>query len=413
MARKVSRHSIFSQRLDRAVFTAYFVGGIVPLIALVVVVNEWVLPAVDAESARLAWVAGLISLGVLSLSLYAALRHITKTALARMDSDNRRLHILLSTSSELSEENHFEAILGTTAARVREVSGSDQLAIYYSPRADKPLELHSSTDEAGSKWVAKKTRKISVLNEEALSTGEPAMGSSGIVAVPFVRSSGPRGSIVWKGGDAAEPDTIDAIATIAGIAGTAIERGDLHDAQRNFFAHVTDLIVTALDAHVVGRQGHAMQTARLCNRLANEVGLDSERKERLHWGALLHDIGMLKIPPGRHLDPKAVHLHPVVGARMLERIRLWEPVAPLVLRHHEWFDGSGYPEGLAGEEIPLEARIIALADAADAMSRGDAQREGKSLPEIVDELALGQGTQFDPALVEAFKGLAEKGEIQL
>ena len=413
MARTVSRHSLFSQRLDRAVFTAYFVGGIVPLIALVVVVNEWVLPASEDDNARLGWVVGLIFLGLLSLSLYAALRHITKTALTRMDSDNHRLRTLLTASSELADESHFESVLGTTASRVREVTSATQLAIYYAPRADKPLELHSSTDEAGSQWVAKETRTISALNDEALTTGRPAMGGDGILAVPFARSSGMRGSIVWESEAPVETDTIDAVATIAGIAGTAIERGDLQDAQRNFFAHVTDLIVTALDAHVIERQGHAMQTARLCNRLAHEVGLEDEQKERLHWGALLHDLGMLKTEPGRHRDAKAVRLHPALGARMLERIRLWEPVAPLVLHHHEWFDGSGYPEGKAGEEIPLEARIIGLADAVDAMSRSNNQKLGMSLPEIVEELTLSAGTQFDPELVDVFKGLVERGEIQL
>lgn len=413
MARRVSRHSLFSQRLDRAVFAAYFLGGIVPLIGLVAIVNEWVLPDYADQPARWGWIAGLAFVSLLSLSLYFALRHITTTALARMDADNHRLRTLLTTSSELADENHLESILASTAARAGELCGASRLAVYYAPRADKELEIHSATATVGREWAASAQEGIATLTEEALTRGLPATSSDGVVAVPFSRASGIRGAVVWQEEAAASVDAIDAVATIAGIAGTAIERGDLADAQRNFFAHVTDLIVTALDAHVVGRRGHATQTARLCNRIAHEVGLSADQIERLHWGALLHDLGMLKAEPGRHLDRKAVRVHPAVGARMLEPIRLWEPVAPIVLQHHEWWDGSGYPEGKIGQEICLEARIIALADSVDAMSRSEAGRPGKSLPEVLGELALGAGTQFDPELVEAFQGLADRGEIEL
>jgi HD-GYP domain-containing protein (c-di-GMP phosphodiesterase class II) len=128
---------------------------------------------------------------------------------------------------------------------------------------------------------------------------------------------------------------------------------------------------------------------------------------------MLHDIGMIKIDPSRHLDLKSVRAHPVLGARMLSRIRLWEPIAPLVLHHHERWDGHGYPEGRSGESIPLEARIITLADAVDAMSRGEGSRAAKSAEEIVKELQLHRGTQFDPVLVDAFAALYSRGETGL
>jgi putative nucleotidyltransferase with HDIG domain len=198
------------------------------------------------------------------------------------------------------------------------------------------------------------------------------------------------------------------------MAGAALRRSDLEDAQRNFFAHVTEMLVSALDAHVVEREGHAMGVARLANQLGHALGLSPERIERLHFSALLHDIGMLKFEQERHRDPKALRMHPVVGARMLARIRLWEPIAPIVLYHHEWWDGSGYPEGKSGEAIPLEARIVALADAVDAMRRPRLKRSTAfTLPEIIEEVGRGRATQFDPALVDAFFALHERGEIAL
>lgn len=413
MARSVSRHSIFSQRLDRAVFATYFLGGVVPLGALALVVTHWVLPGIEDGPERWGWVAGLVSVGLLSLFLYLALRHITTTAVAQMDGDNQRLQSLLEASRELSDATHPEAVLAATAARVRELGGSAHLAVYFAPGADKALELHGSTDEKGRAWAGRRADAVATLNEEAIASGAPASDGAGVVSVPFARPNGIRGTLVLDATDRPPPDTVDAVATIAGIAGNAIERGDLADSQRNFFAHVTDLLVSALDAHVVGRQGHAMKTARLCNRIGHELGLDGDQKERLHWGAMLHDIGMLKTEPGRHLDMKAVRTHALVGARMVERIRLWEPVAPLVLYHHEWFDGSGYPEGKSGEDIPLEARIIGLADAVDAMSRNDSDRVGLGLSEICEEIAQCAGTQFDPAVVRAFLAVAERGEVEL
>lgn len=413
MARQVSRHSIFSQRLDRGVFASYFLGGVIPFAALAVVVTRWVLPSYEGGPERWGWVAGLVSIGLLSLFLYFALRHITTTAVTQMDADNQRLQTLLEASRELAVASHPEAALSTLAAKVRELDGFRHAATYFSPAADKALELHGGTDEASRAWAETESAAVAAANEEALQSGAPAMGDRGIVAVPFSHTGGARGTVVLDGGKALSNDTVDAVATIAGIAGNAIERGDLADAQRNFFAHVTDLIVTALDAHVVGRQGHAMQTARLCNRIAHELGVDAETKERIHWGALLHDIGMLKTEPGRHLDMKAVRTHSLIGARMLERIRLWEPVAPIVLHHHEHYDGAGYPEGLSGAAIPLESRIISLADAIDAMSRSESDRVGLSLSEVCEEVAQKAGSQFDPEVVRAFLSLAERNEIDL
>jgi HD-GYP domain-containing protein (c-di-GMP phosphodiesterase class II) len=194
------------------------------------------------------------------------------------------------------------------------------------------------------------------------------------------------------------------------MTGTALQRSDLEDAQRNFFAHVTELLVTGLDGHVVGRRGHGSNVARFANRIAHEIGLDAPRKERLHFASMLHDLGMLKIDPSRHLDLKSVRAHPVFGARMLSRIRLLEPIAPIVLHHHERWDGQGYPEGRSAESIPLEARIVAIADTVDAMMRGEGHRAAKTPDEIVKELQRCRGTQFDPALVDAFLTMHGRGE---
>jgi putative nucleotidyltransferase with HDIG domain len=143
------------------------------------------------------------------------------------------------------------------------------------------------------------------------------------------------------------------------------------------------------------------------------MNLDDARMERLHFGALLHDIGMLKIDRTQQMSRKVCEKHPQLGHRMLQRIRLWQELAPLVLYHHEWYDGSGYPEGLAGDEIPLEARIIALAESFDTMTNEASYRETLSLEEAMREIEHGVGTQFDPQVVAVFQQLVEQGAIEV
>ncbi len=203
------------------------------------------------------------------------------------------------------------------------------------------------------------------------------------------------------------------MTTLASLTAVALEISQLQDSQRNFFAHTTDLMAGAVDQHLENRQGHSINVARLVNRIGREMGMPESKLQTLHYAALLHDIGMLKIENSLHLNPRACRKHTQLGHRMLSRIQLWEEVAPIVLHHHEWFDGTGYPEGISGEDIPLMSRIIAVADAVDAMKRSEGSRPGRNLAEVVEELERFSSTQFDPAIVRVFKALAERGEIEL
>jgi HD-GYP domain-containing protein (c-di-GMP phosphodiesterase class II) len=412
-----SRHSLFSQRFDRAVLASYFLGGVLPIGALFVVLQEFVLPSFEPGSlGHLGWISAVVSLAVLSLSVYFALRRISNQTLSRMRADNQRLAELLAASRELAAAREPEEIFGSASARVREIAGTAQVAVVLSHEAEKPLELRYVGKDARG-WFDARSAALLELAARAEVNRAPELDAHGAraqIAVPFHASHNLRGALLVEAGARAFTlQTVDALTTVAGMAGTALQRSDLEDAQRNFFAHTTELLVTALDGHVVGRRGHGSNVARFANRIAHEIGLDAARKERLHFAAMLHDLGMLKIDPTRHLDLKAVRAHPVLGGRMLSRIRLWEPLAPIVLHHHEYWDGKGYPEGRSGEAIPLEARIVGLADAVDAMSRGEGMRAAKTADEIVQELQRCRGTQFDPALVDAFLTLHGRGESGL
>ena len=160
-------------------------------------------------------------------------------------------------------------------------------------------------------------------------------------------------------------------------------------------------------------QGHARAVAHISNRLGRKLGFSDHRLERLHFAALLHDLGMLRVPLAKHEDKRAVRAHPALGHRMLQAINAWADLAPFVLYHHEWFDGSGYPEGLAGEAIPLEARIIGLAEAVDSMTSKTSYKAALSHEKAITEVREGAGTQFDPELVREFLALVEEGALEV
>ena len=167
-------------------------------------------------------------------------------------------------------------------------------------------------------------------------------------------------------------------------------------------------LARAVDARDVYTGSHSQRVAELAARTARRLGLADEEVELTRLAASLHDLGKLAIPeeilrkPGPLTEPERIVLerHPQIGFRMLESLGV-DPVADWVLHHHERWDGSGYPDGLPGERIPLGARIIFVADAYDAMISERVYRRRVSPEEAIAELDRCAGTQFDPHVVNA------------
>jgi putative two-component system response regulator len=182
---------------------------------------------------------------------------------------------------------------------------------------------------------------------------------------------------------------------------------------------LTSALANAIETREEGMRGHCERLTLLAMRLGLTFGLDDEEIETLRLGALLHDIGKIGIPDSVLLkadalsdnETKLMQTHTVIGDNLLEPIELLAPVRPLVRHHHERWDGLGYPDGLAGEDIPFGARVMAVADAVEAMSARRVYREPLSEPEIVRELERGRGTQWDPQIVDVVLRLIETDAI--
>ena len=166
-------------------------------------------------------------------------------------------------------------------------------------------------------------------------------------------------------------------------------------------------------------RGHGSRVGELAVTLAIRLGWDGAELRRLRIGARLHDLGKLAVTDDvwrkrerlTDAEVEAIRRHPAAGMQMLSRQPQLRFAVPLALFHHERWDGRGYPIGLREEQIPLAARVFAIADSFDAMTSDRPYRAAMSFGEAFEEIRLGSGTQFDPDIVEVFLDLASEGGL--
>jgi putative nucleotidyltransferase with HDIG domain len=329
-------------------------------------------------------------------------------------------------SGKLAAAQHVTDATNACARSAFELTEAAVAFVFLRAQGEDAPSLAGTAGKNASKLYEKIHSQLESLVDAAIAEGRPALlgdsyepggRSSGFSAAvaPVLSESASIGAVavVRPGAATFQAKEVDALATLGALVGVSLHNADLRDAQRNFFSHVTDIIAHALDNHLGYNTGHGERVAQIANRIGRTMNLGDARMERLHFAALLHDIGMLKIDQTQQMSRKVCEKHPILGHRMLHRIRLWKELAPLVLHHHEWYDGSGYPEGLAGDQIPLEARIIALAESFDTMTNTTSYRDTLSLAEAMREIEHGVGTQFDPDVVAVFQQLVEQGAIEL
>ena len=176
--------------------------------------------------------------------------------------------------------------------------------------------------------------------------------------------------------------------------------------------HLDSVIVLAgaIDAKDPYTRGHSDRVRKMSLRIGMKMGFSDEKMENLVFGALLHDIGKIGIrdevlQKKGHLTPEEyqyIQQHPLIGVKIVEGIDFFRDKIPMIRNHHEHFDGRGYPDGLIGETIPLEARIIAVPDAFDAMTSLRPHRMAMPIQEALVEMEKGKGKQFDPRVLEVF-----------
>ncbi len=201
----------------------------------------------------------------------------------------------------------------------------------------------------------------------------------------------------------------DLLAAFALQGAIALDNARLYSDLRRAFADTVRIIANAVEARDTYTRGHTGRVTQLAMATARAMGWSREQLETLETGALLHDIGKIGISDTILLKPRELTndeyvemmRHPIVGAKMLEGVAALRPMLPYILYHQERYDGLGYPFGLAGNEIPLEGRILAVVDTFDAMTSDRPYRKGLTEEEAISEIVHNRGTQFDPDVVDA------------
>lgn len=189
-----------------------------------------------------------------------------------------------------------------------------------------------------------------------------------------------------------------------------------HEKLEKISRQIATTLSGAIDAKDTYTNGHSTRVAKYSREISRRAGFSEEMQDDIYMMGLLHDVGKIGIPdaiinkPAKLTDEEysIIQKHPVTGAKILKNITEFPKLSTGARWHHERFDGKGYPDGIAGEEIPMEARIIAVADAYDAMSSRRSYRDVLPQAKVREEVEKGKGTQFDPVFAEIMLSMIDE-----
>jgi HD-GYP domain-containing protein (c-di-GMP phosphodiesterase class II) len=354
------------------------------------------------------------------------------------------LTTLHKVSDILSRASSVETLFDSILSAILEVSGGDRAAILMRSAngAGNDVDLVAArTKDGGATGAVTLSRTvvndvlekgISVFTNDALADERYVAGKSivqqqirSVMCAPMRTTDTILGvlyvdSKVVREFNEAE---LELLAAVGNQAGIALHRARLVTEVERLFLDVMKAIASIIDAKDGYTHKHSERVAAFGVRLAHQLGFDADTRAVVELSGLLHDVGKIGVPdailnkPGKLTDAeyREMRLHPLHGARILSNIQSQKVTSllPGVKYHHERWDGTGYPEGLAGEQIPLLGRLLGVADFLDALTSDRSYRKGSTLEEAVQLMKDLEGRAFDPVVVKAAIELHEKGELAL
>lgn len=346
----------------------------------------------------------------------------------------RELTALNRLASALGQDIQLDSLLNRALRQVVSVAGADGGSIMlFDPASDELViragfglssgvvhDTRLARGEGIAGWVAEHSKPLLVMDAES---GEfhsefERTGIRSALSVPLVakdRVTGVLNLRRFSSSASFSQQNMSVVNAFASQLAVAIENAQLYSDLEGYFLGTITALATAVDAKDPYTYGHSSEVTDATLAIAAEMGLDEKQTETLRMAAILHDIGKIGIDgailnkPGP-LDPDervAITRHPTIGANILSSLEFLEEVVPIVLYHHERYDGQGYPEKIGGEDIPLGARIISVADSYNAMTSDRTYRRALPRAEAAAELKRCAGTQFDPDVVAAFLRVLE------
>jgi putative nucleotidyltransferase with HDIG domain len=230
--------------------------------------------------------------------------------------------------------------------------------------------------------------------------------------LPLFERSDLAGALVIRlpAGLALDEAGLDHVRRLADSAAVSLGSSRLLVRLKDLSMGALSALARTVDANSPWTAGHSERVTTVALALGRKLALNETELEQLHRGGLLHDIGKISIPSTILDKPAAltaeerarINCHPAIGANILAPMEAFADILPIVRHHHEWFNGKGYPDGLAGEAIPWLVRITSVADVFDALVSDRPYRRSMSVQEASRIIYRGAGTQFDPRAVQAF-----------
>jgi hypothetical protein len=334
---------------------------------------------------------------------------------------------LCATSGEFAGSLDARRVAALAVEALAERVGASEAVILLLDREGKqPLYCHevgaSGLSPERVAWLASRRERLLLLSQEQARPflsqerpgegGERSPGGACVIGAPILLSgqfAGCLGAYRLPGAQPFTPEDLSLLTTLANMASKAIESAQLHEElQENYLSTVRSL-TRSLGARDNYTAAHGNRVASLACRLAQQLGLPEHQVEAIASFAPLHDLGKIGVPDGVLLKPDrltpeeqaACEQHPVMGERILRPLRPGIEVLSMIRHHHERWDGGGYPDGLRGEQIPLLARLLKVADVFDALlvdrPYGPAMKEQEALA----EMQVAAGLEFDPCIVRA------------
>ena len=348
------------------------------------------------------------------------LQGLTADLVADLDLDPTLDRICRTLASLLGAEK--------TAVRFLDETGDNlALAAQFGLSEQLLATLFHSPAASGEHGLALQTRDCVITADLRQARPDPirdALLAEGVIAnctVPIIgKGRSPLGVLnaAWSVPHRPSSEEIELVRTYANYAAAAIENARLYNRTRELYLAGVQSLAATVDARDAYTHRHSRNVAFYAREMARELGLEQEEIEAVELAALLHDIGKIGISdailgkPGKlsSSEVSVMITHAKRGAEILSVNAALSQLVPLVKHHHEWYNGSGYPDRLAGETIPLGAAIISVADAFDTMTTDRAYRRARTLEAACQELRRSAGRQFNPAVVEAFMRVIDRDE---
>jgi putative nucleotidyltransferase with HDIG domain len=347
---------------------------------------------------------------------------VSRRLIRSIEKYRNQLDHMLTVTKDLREEIHADVVLDKIMGYSLSITQSDAGSIFLIEgdnlvfkvvKGNKAAELSGTAIPKGkgiAGWVAENAQPLLVADtksDERFNADVDAVTgyeTRSLLCVPLLMKKEVIGVIELlnkKEGFYSEKDK-ELITYLSDQAAISLTRARFYEDQKNYEIHITDILLEAIDVQIPEKLGHSKRVAKYSNIIAKAINMSEEKMKRLYFACLLHDVGFLRIKADENYQSEHFRKHPAIGYEMISPINFYEDIAPFILHHHERFDGFGYPEGLKGEGIPLESRIIAVAEAFDAMVSETSYKVPLDFDSAVLELQRNAGSQFDFWLVEVF-----------